>query len=289
MSDEPKNISLVTVNAESIGDTAKEIYSDFIKPTAQSTGQLLSLAPRGIRALLSPFEKWIINKEEALSETSELVSKKLSSIPPEKIVSPEPYIAVPSLQALSYSIDNPDLRELFANLLATSMNTDTKEEAHPAFVEIIKQLSPLEAKIIKESNLLLGQTIPCCHVRFQKLPEYSEDKDSIFQEIGEGYTEIDHLVIFDNFIFPDKPLNYLSPAISNLIRLGLCEVPSGITLTSPTAYDGYKNYPNIDLLREEMKRSLSNNNQSIEYNIYFIKESIRATSLGIKFYDFCVK
>lgn len=289
MSDDSKNISLVNISAESLGDTAKEIYKDCLKPAAQATGKLVSLAPRGIRALLSPFETWIMNKEAALTETSKLVSEKLSSIPPEKIVTPEPYIAVPSLQALSYSIDNPDLRELFANLLASSMNTDTKEEAHPAFVEIIKQLSPIEAKIIKETNLLFNKALPCCNVRFQKLPEYSGDKDSIFQEIGEGYTVIDHLVIFDNFIFPNKPLDYLSPTISNLIRLGLCEIPYGITLTGPTAYDSYKNYPNIDLLREEIKKSFSSDELSTEYNVYFIQEAIRATSLGKKFYNFCVK
>lgn len=289
MSDEPKNISLVTLNAESLGDAAKEAYNDCLKPAAQATGQLISLAPRSIRALLSPLEKWILNKESALEETSKILAEKLSSVPSEKIASPEPYVAVPALQAISYSAESPDLRELFANLLATSMNIDTKNQAHPAFVEIIKQLSPLEAKLLKETSLLAKSFTPCCQVRFQILPEYSSDKNSIFQEVSEGFTVVDHFVIFDTVPSPNDPFDVLSPAITNFVRLGLCEIPFGLTLSDSNAYSIYENYSKLDFMRKEAKKKYSSATLSSEGNLYLIKETIRTTALGMNFYKFCVE
>ena len=101
--------------------------------------------PRAINAALSPLRQWIAQREYNVAETEKLLAKKLENIEPEKIVSPEPYVAVPALQAISYSMNSDELRELYANLLAKSMCIDTKNSVHPSFVEIIRQMSPLDA------------------------------------------------------------------------------------------------------------------------------------------------
>jgi hypothetical protein len=77
------------------------------------------------------------------------VAEKLSGIPPENIVAPKPEVAGPSLEALRYAGHDETLRELFANLLATSMDSSTATNAHPGFVEILKNLSPDEALIMQ--------------------------------------------------------------------------------------------------------------------------------------------
>ena len=64
-------------------------------------------------------------------------------------MSPEPYVAVPAFEAISYSMDSKELRELFANLLSKSMYADTKNDVHPSFTDVIKQLSPLDAQVFK--------------------------------------------------------------------------------------------------------------------------------------------
>jgi hypothetical protein len=74
------------------------------------------------------------------------MDQRLKGVPREKIVPPEPRIAVPALQALTYSLDDKLIRDMFANLLAADMNVDTKRDAHPAFVEIIKEMTPAEAR-----------------------------------------------------------------------------------------------------------------------------------------------
>ena len=53
------------------------------------------------------------------------------------------------MQAISYSMNSEELREMYSNLLAKSMNSDAKTLVHPSFVEIIKQLSPFDARFLK--------------------------------------------------------------------------------------------------------------------------------------------
>ena len=138
--------------AEGVGETIKQIpefYNDGLKPSAQETGKALALIPRTINAALAPLRKWIAEREYSVSETERLLAIKLEGINAESIVSPEAYVAVPVLQAISYCKNSEELRNMYANLLATSMVENGKENAHPSFVEIIKQLSPDEAKLLK--------------------------------------------------------------------------------------------------------------------------------------------
>lgn len=127
----------------------EKAYDDLAHPTAKSVGNTLSFIPRTIGIWLGKWEKWIINGEESIRLTAEAVKEKASKIPEEKLTEPEPYVAVPAIQQLSYCYNSEELRELYANLLVSSMNSDTKYDVHPSFVEIIKQLTPDEAKLLK--------------------------------------------------------------------------------------------------------------------------------------------
>lgn len=126
-----------------------EVYKDAISPIVKPVGDILSFLPRTVKLALSGWEKWLINGEETIRLTAESVREKIQAIPEEKLVEPEPYVAIPAMQQLSYCVNNEELRDLYANLLVSSMNADKKWQVHPAFVDIIKQLTPDEAKIIK--------------------------------------------------------------------------------------------------------------------------------------------
>lgn len=134
---------------ESSGEIIQEVYQDTLKPTTSSLGQTIGLIPRTIRAKLLPLEKWILNREYELEETKILLDQRLAKCQAEQIVSPEPYVAVPALQAISYSINSEELRKLYANLLAKAMYEPTKSQVHPSFIEIIKQLAPIDADLFQ--------------------------------------------------------------------------------------------------------------------------------------------
>lgn len=138
---------LVAAIGETIS-TVPKIYDDVIQPSAQEVGRFAARVPRAINAAFSNLDKWIANREYSVEETKKILAKKLEKIDNKKITTPELYVAVPAIQAISYSMDSEELRELYANLLAKAMNTDTKEMVHPAFVNIISQMSPLDAQVL---------------------------------------------------------------------------------------------------------------------------------------------
>lgn len=93
--------------------------------------------------------QWIANKEYSLAETEKLLAQKLDHVRENKIVTPEAYVAVKAIQAISYIMNSEELRNLYADLLAKSMNSDTKDEVHSGILETIKQLSPEDAMLFQ--------------------------------------------------------------------------------------------------------------------------------------------
>ena len=85
-----------------VEQTAGKAYEDIAHPTVKTVGTVLSYLPRTIRVWFSKWEKWILNGEYAIEETAKLLKDKLDGIAPEKITEPEPYVAVPAIQQLSY-------------------------------------------------------------------------------------------------------------------------------------------------------------------------------------------
>jgi len=123
-----------------------EVYKDLLSPTVKPVGTMLSLLPRTIRLALGKWEKWIINGEESLQLTAQALRIKVENIPEDKLCEPEPYIAVPAIQQIAYCYNSEVLRDMYANLLASSMNVEEKWKVHPSFVDIIKQMTPDEAR-----------------------------------------------------------------------------------------------------------------------------------------------
>ena len=109
----------------------KEAYNDIAKSAMKSTGEIVGLIPRAINGALEPLHKWILQKEYNIDKIKILLEEKLKNINANEIVQPESFIAVPTIQAISYCMDNDDLRNMYANLLAASMVVSTKDYVHP--------------------------------------------------------------------------------------------------------------------------------------------------------------
>jgi hypothetical protein len=84
-----------------------------------------------------------------LDETlPEELAAKLAEVPDENIITPSSSVAGPTVLALSYTYDEPTLKEMYLNLLAAASDGRRADQAHPAFAEIIKQLAPEEARAL---------------------------------------------------------------------------------------------------------------------------------------------
>ncbi len=221
----------------------KEAYDDLVHPTAKAIGETISLIPRALNAALSPIYKWVESKEYNLEQTKQLLAEKLKNIPEDKIVPPDAYVAVPAIQNLSYCMDSTELRELYANLLANSLIAGKKEKVHPAFVDQIRQMSPLDARILE--NFSKPETLPLCSVkwtpdpnRFRGIKPLRHFKDNA----GSSKALLENITVFSDL---SASLEDLAVGISNLKRLGLLSIPEGRFLSNNDLYQPLDNSPKI--------------------------------------------
>ena len=121
-----------------------EVYKDIAKPAAQEVG---NVAGRTAKALLAPLRGMLWGWEQIEKLIEEGVKNRLDKIPENKRKSPEPEIAVPTIEALRYTAQNETLREMYLNLLGNSMDSRKENVVHPSFVELIKQMNSLDAKV----------------------------------------------------------------------------------------------------------------------------------------------
>ena len=125
-----------------------EVYNDLMRPTVKPLGEILAMLPRTLKVAFMGWERWLNNKEESLSLTAQAIEDKIKKIPEDRIVPPEAYIAIPAIQQLCYCQNSEVLRDLYANLLVSSMDADKKWQVHPSFIDVIKQLTPDEARYL---------------------------------------------------------------------------------------------------------------------------------------------
>lgn len=123
---------------------APEVYKDLAQPTTRVVGEI---AGRSVKALLSPVRGLLWGWEKIEQLVVEGLEKRFEKITVENRKTPDPEIAVPLMQALSYTAQNETLREMYLNLLANSMDISKEKDVHPSFVEIIKQMNSLDAKV----------------------------------------------------------------------------------------------------------------------------------------------
>ena len=205
-------------------------------------------------------------REEALKELNNLVEDKLSSIPQELIDSPKPRIAVPTLQNASIT-EEREVRELYANLLANSMNKVVKNGVHPGFVEIIKQLSPDEAKILR--YLYDNSFVPTVALKVHKENGETVVAFKLFTNIGE-LCDCEDLAGYEKYI-------------DNLIRLGLINASREQCLADKSRYDSIKNHSYI------LSRKAYIENMDKVSKVDFVEGYIELTVFGKAFCSICLQ
>ena len=215
----------------------KEAYKDIVRPSAEPVGVMLSLLPRTIRLGLQKWERWIINGEESLRLTESALREKVKIIPEENLCVPEPYVAIPAIQQISYCYDSEDLRNLYANLLASSMNVDTKNSVHPGYVDIIKQLTPDEAKILNGLPPIASVYHPIVDI----IRNLGEGRGDI--EIVRNYTTVGNEIC-------DNPEN-IGQYFDNLSRLKLVSIPEDRHLMDDRSYDEIRNAKSVKSILEQ--------------------------------------
>ena len=244
-----------------------EAYRDLVQPTARPIGAIASLLPRTVRLWFGKWERWVINGEESLEKTAKAIQGKIEGTPEERLSEPDPYVALPAIQQISYCYDSAELRDLYANLLATSMDSAVKNQVHPSYVELIKQLCPDEAKLLAS---LPHDTVTLLPV-IDLVIEYGGGKG--FRTILRNYSQVGCGVCQ----CADRAPSYLD----NLCRLKLIEIPEDLHLVDE---DNYKPLTESATIQQLEADTVLPAGATFETK----KKVIYVTSFGLGFIQCCV-
>lgn len=202
-------------------------------------------------------------RQEALKEIHIIVENELRKIPAMNIQHPSAKIAVPLLQNASITEDT-NLREMYGKLLAGDMNKQTKSSVHPAYVEIINQMSSDDAKLFRRI-VEIQDSVPVARVTF------------VF---GDSYLTNVMPHYFSPF-FPDWDPWKFSMCVENLARLNVFHFFEGTVNTYD--YEKIKQEPFVTERFEFAKK----HNPSRELSIELVKYVIQMNDFGRAFSKLC--
>lgn len=252
----------VAVGKELITKTT--FYDDGLRPVVTEAGKALGTLGKTVNLCLAPLAGVVWGYEKICAYVEKRVTEKLQSIPPEQIQTPKANIAVPAIEGIRTVCDEPILRELYASLLASSMNKSSASGVHPSFAKAIAELSPDEAKIL--AVLVKANIIPIID-----LNEMLSD--------GRGYVPV--ITNFSDISwragaeYPFMVTTYLE----NLERLKIIEMSHMSHLRDESSYTALEQHIAI---QDTIKKHLSDPSRK-----NFSRRFARLTSYGAAFCKAC--
>lgn len=239
---------------------AVPVYEDAVQPAAKEIGKSLETVSKAVNVALAPIKAMVWGYEKIEFFLTKRISEKLKDIPKEDIQTPPPNIAGPAVESMRYTGHDENLRELYANLLANSMNKSTSKNVHPAFVEVIKNLSSEDAKILQ--LFLTTYEYPKIDILSRKPGEKGKILNS------RNFTHF-HLLT------EGLDINLIPTYIDNLNRLGILQIIDGAWFEDSNFYLPLENDKAIDTIRNDIKRKKT--------EIIFERGMLKLTSFGKSF------
>ncbi|OCX53503.1 hypothetical protein BEL04_04170 [Mucilaginibacter sp. PPCGB 2223] len=252
--------------AKGLGGQIPPLYPDIVQPAAKQVGKALGTIAGLINVALAPVAAVVWGYDKVSDYLTQTLSEKLSDVLPENIITPPASIVGPSIEAIKFLANEADLRELYAQLIATSINSETTENAHPGFVEIIKNLSSDDAKIL--NYIYRKQYFACIFLYGKRKSTGTKLRIDYFLSTYE--------------IEYEKPLKLGGlNLINNLDRLGLISTPEDLLLKDSAEYELIEKLPTYETLYNGLKKD-------IDIEITAEKQFLILTPLGRQFCETCI-
>lgn len=249
-----------------ISNLADKFYNDTLQPPAQELGYVMGRIAHSLRivGLIGLVGDAAVIAEKILKEKMEnFLYDSFSKTPNEKRVLPDPTIICPLLENVANSFNKEDIVKLYSNLLSAATNKDTIEKVHPAFINIITQLTPLDAEVFSKLDKRFYLTV--CRIYNDELKDTYILSQNIY--LDKNYSEVD---------------TNISISINNLERLGLIQKEA----KSPYIFEINKNEPVIN----QFKQTKYYENECLQYgekNINIFTQKAYISELGIAFKNIC--
>ncbi len=254
--------TLLNIELPSSADNALKNLSD--KPSLSIGTTLADLWYLVFGGITQLSEKKKIKYAHNLDVFRKELEASIKQIPEEKVIEPSIQVTAQALENSKYCIEEDELRRMFTSLICNSMNSDYSQYVHPSFAEIIKQMSVLDAKIIRLFKDKSGKFIrlPVCKYVLYILgsPSYIDIPDHIFLELA------------------DTDFRLCSQSLSSLSRLGMLTITYGKKLDTPNLYEKFTQHPAYEYAKENYPFA----------NVKIIEGTVEATPLGKSFIDICI-
>jgi hypothetical protein len=236
-----------------------------MKAAAATYARRVAVKQQIVLKIYQPLARMLgVSREYFNDDFAADLARKTANIPDEDLTTPKPSVAVPAMNGLSLSLEEPSLKEMYLNLLATATDGRRTEDAHPSFADIIRQLSADEAEMLVSVLKYPGGVMPICRI-------LRREKDSVGHAVLQNHMLDWHDTSTNTPL--ENPMG--SVYVDNWIRLGLVEVSYSDWLTKPKSYDWVT-------ARQEMAR-LRAEHESDTYTVEPANGILRLTDFGKRF------
>jgi Abortive infection alpha len=233
-----------------IAPEAARAASKELVPLGVETGKTLNAA--GL-LILRPLKGLIWGGDKICDFIQDKVQSRLKDVPEVEIQEPDPQISGPTLEALRYCGHKDELADMFAALIANSMDKRFASNSHPSFVKIIEQMTTDEAIFFKKMDIGSPHAIADIIMR---------------TNISTGEYKILLSSVIPEEIFDWPATQIRNTLVPSLERFGIVRVEYDAKLTNSEHYEK---------IRNQDKRFQS------QFNEIELKEYLyRATPIGIQ-------
>lgn len=193
------------------------------------------------------------------------LESKSETIPPERKMNPSIQVTAQALEDSKFCVQEPILREMFSSLISNSMDSDFQSDVHPSFSGMIKQMSPLDGKILQLFKNGPEEGFPLCDYHL---------------EVSDGSYKV-----LKDFVFLEDPsldIDASSKSLSSLLRFGLLDIPPlSMLLPEEGEDDHYQKFKETPLYQDLISMYAPN-------TISVSTKLIHLTPLGRSFVRVCI-
>lgn len=262
-----------TLNINAIPKCIDEPAKGLLSPSASEIGLLLrDLISLKTGNIHFQAEKMRTVYEYELKLFKESLNQKLLAKPTEYLVAPKLQIVGSAAEKARFCIDEPQLSEMFQNLLVNAADIRFQRDAHPSFSGMIEQMSPLDAQnlsLFKDNNPL-------------PIAKYHLMLESDQYEVFYPNTFLANAAIVD--------YDLQASSISSLARFGLIEINYSTVIASDAVYEPFEQFPQYIEMRSKIGEFFDSDSSGAKdkiLDVLIIKGVVMLTPLGSSFIRVC--
>lgn len=194
------------------------------KGPAQFIDDVMELVGFGI--LTTWADKKRAKREIDISEYKRQIAIEMATVPEDDIQEPNLAIVGPAIEASKYYIEEKEIRDMFAKIVAGSTDKRKNNQIKTSFVEIIKQLDPLDAKHLLQINecISIGKPVPIVTINTIVMVKKQRVSRVLYRNYFLSTTDV-------------QDANAITSSIENLARLKLIDLIYTNSYSDKDAYE----------------------------------------------------